>query len=1163
MSGSVPARPAPRRSLSRRLILLRQRLLRSDNILITVLAVAMTLSAVAVFQATRAADEAGDLLDEARVVATEASRQVGYLQTLVDHDLDVMRTLCTAEVQRDVARVTYLSEQPDLPALVTAGLTLDGLRPLLLGDQDAKCTADGESGYAMQRAAERLESRQSDFASSGSDGSDLEEQAAIYHRDEAFLMTAGFLFAVVVAAIIAIDQFGSRSTRPSRMRSRAVHRWQYGMLLAGAIALPIGVVLLVVFAVDPELTALILVALAVILIAEWAWLRRPRPEPVAGPPDAPAPRRSARPQWWAEMIGAVALVAFTASAVGLSLAAIQEREAYARADREGFVALDLQRVGQQQALRALASLSFIAQMDAAEVTARQLSESESSVVISPSDADPAAAAALREVVDERLRAADQDLRAQSAETLTADSNPDCAASTAGEAPLPSALLEELGSDPDSVLWYVLDQQVPSRACDVMSSLSRQEARIWSAHGSTFTVALVVLGLAAFLLALAASSERSHRSARTLLLIGGVGAGLGIAIALVPLPDLVVGTGVPRSDTAQLFGDRLAASEADSCAAGEGLDEAIATFDGYGPAFVGRAFAKDCESALHTWPAFSPQIDADETRPIIADLERAVALGPVTPPLQGNLGWFFILHGIENGDAGSVQRGLELTEEALDGMESDPGSTGSGIHITRFNRALALAALGSRDEALQAYLEAERCLDAAAECDGGGLMDTGVADDARLGALADLELLGDAEDLDAYRTAVLGVQPARGPGIALGESRFDVFPQELQIDVIDATGLYDAKVVWYYRPDDSVAWGVLIEASARTMRGGGHLDFPVPAGWLLESGEYRADVYIAGHRREFQTSYQSDGGLARYESQRLGVSVVVPEEWTEWWDDGVEWHLGPDQYTGVTVRRVEGMVPQDVGPYLEESLRTWWVTAADQGLSDVATPWLFGLPHVIVKESADVDGDGAPDLVEAAALSPYASQWGCGGALFDVRVKSAPGWPAAWRMYDSIALERPLDGLPPRDDVLEADGISMAVPPWWDAAIRPAGSTGDLFSAKDCAGGANLVLSTDVYEGALSTYVDESVAYYEQAPEEFPDFELESRTPLAVAGADSGELLVFTWQPEGYPEPLRQWQMFGMRGTTVAYGTISTYAADEEYYAPDIAVILPSMAMTDP
>ena len=140
---------------------------------------------------------------------------------------------------------------------------------------------------------------------------------------------------------------------------------------------------------------------------------------------------------------------------------------------------------------------------------------------------------------------------------------------------------------------------------------------------------------------------------------------------------------------------------------------------------------------------------------------------------------------------------------------------------------------------------------------------------------------------------------------------------------------------------------------------------------------------------------------------------------------------------------------------------------------------------------------------------------------------------------------------------------MAVPPWWDAAIRPAGSTGDLFSAKDCAGGANLVLSTDVYEGELSTYVDESVAYYDRAPEEFPDFELESRTPLDVAGADAAELLVYTWLPEGYPEPLRQWQMYAMRGTTIAYGTITTYAADQEYYAADIAVILPSMAMTDP
>ncbi|HEX5729792.1 hypothetical protein, partial [Microbacterium sp.] len=278
MGDSASTAPAPRRSFRRRLILLGQRILRSDHILITVIAVSMSLSAVAVYQATRAADEAGDLLDQVRIVSAEASRQVGYLQTLVDHDLDVLRSYCAAEVQRDVARVTYLSETPDLPALVTANLTLDGLRPLLLGDRDAECTAEEGQGYLTQRAAERLDSRQSDFVSDASNGSALAAQAAVLHRDEAFLMTAGFLFAFVVAGIIAIDQFSSRGTRPSRLRTRTVHRWQYGMLVAGAIAFVVGVVLLVVFAVDPVLTAVILGALALIVLAEWIWLRRGRPQ---------------------------------------------------------------------------------------------------------------------------------------------------------------------------------------------------------------------------------------------------------------------------------------------------------------------------------------------------------------------------------------------------------------------------------------------------------------------------------------------------------------------------------------------------------------------------------------------------------------------------------------------------------------------------------------------------------------------------------------------------------------------------------------------------------------------------------------------------------------------------------------------------------------------
>ena len=64
----APARPARQRTIGRRLLLLGQHILHHDNILITVIAVAMTLSAVAVYQATRAADEASDLLDQSRIV---------------------------------------------------------------------------------------------------------------------------------------------------------------------------------------------------------------------------------------------------------------------------------------------------------------------------------------------------------------------------------------------------------------------------------------------------------------------------------------------------------------------------------------------------------------------------------------------------------------------------------------------------------------------------------------------------------------------------------------------------------------------------------------------------------------------------------------------------------------------------------------------------------------------------------------------------------------------------------------------------------------------------------------------------------------------------------------------------------------------------------------
>ena len=70
------------------------------------------------------------------------------------------------------------------------------------------------------------------------------------------------------------------------------------------------------------------------------------------------------------------------------------------------------------------------------------------------------------------------------------------------------------------------------------------------------------------------------------------------------------------------------------------------------------------------------------------------------------------------------------------------------------------------------------------------------------------------------------------------------------------------------------------------------------------------------------------------------------------------------------------------------------------------------------------------------------------------------------------------------------------------------------------------------------------------------------TPGRMARAWA-EMLVDTWLPEGYTEPLRDWDIYAMRGTTVAYADITTSAADLDYYRDALDIILPSMSMTDP
>jgi hypothetical protein len=133
-----------------------------ETVLVTLMVITTALSAFSVWQATRASDEADDVGAQARVVQTDTVRESSYLQTLVDHDLNVLRTYCASLVERDVAVATLTSKQPDISGVVAGDLTLRALLPLLRGDApatpcpDGQPATDGRFGYSIQRAQQSV-----------------------------------------------------------------------------------------------------------------------------------------------------------------------------------------------------------------------------------------------------------------------------------------------------------------------------------------------------------------------------------------------------------------------------------------------------------------------------------------------------------------------------------------------------------------------------------------------------------------------------------------------------------------------------------------------------------------------------------------------------------------------------------------------------------------------------------------------------------------------------------------------------------------------------------------------------------------------------------------------------------------------------------------------
>jgi tetratricopeptide (TPR) repeat protein len=1132
-----------------------------ETVLVTLMVITTALSAFSVWQATRASDEADDVGAQARVVQTDTVRESSYLQTLVDHDLNVLRTYCASLVERDVAVATLTSKQPDISGVVAGDLTLRALLPLLRGDApatpcpDGQPATDGRFGYSIQRAQQSVTPEQASELEGPAVGqaASLTARAARLASQERWLMTAGLVFAIALLGLIMIDVLADRPKRPAGLRDQTVRRSRHSSLAVATASLLLGAAILAWWA--DRLYLLGISAVLALLIAARA--RTAVPPAFGGFLRFPA-RLRGQPHWWAEVLGVLTLVAFSAAALGLSLVTVRERQLRAESERQQVAAQQLLQTNERAALRDLAAVAQLAILDSQVAAANQEQATDDANMLS----------ARREIVAERDQAIEASVRKALAELSAGGSDTACpsAPSVARSA---DDLLEEGRDRPQVFAAYVSAQQQAVRACDILTALTRDEATGWASRASIFTVALVILGLAGFLLALAADPDRSRHNARWLLGFGGLGMVLGAAFA-VSVPLRAIGDAqLSKHSTRVEFSKEVAAGRYQACdKAIATLDRAIGRLDSYGPAFAARATARLCAAAvMPNGPAISSELQKDAVPLVIDDLRRAVRLGPVSPALRADLGWARLLRGLRGGPGADrdLREGLRLSQAATEALEVTQSEVLQGnlsstwtIHRMRFNVALAHAALDNREAAQGAYERAVRCLDPEARCPGGGLAEQQWREQEALTALGDLELVADSRRMDRYREIIVGsLNPGSPAGPGWNGAQLNIFAQEVQVSGREGDPPKSA-VIWYYRPNDKVAWGVLQAPSLKTLHVGDNLNHPVAAEQLLPAGQYRADLYAGGTKT---ASLLHAGALpatySRRSSPQLRMSVVVPNTWTTRAEtEGVEWSLGPSPTSGLAIRRKEGVTPDaEMTTYLRAQLDQWinerfnrQTTGKDQ---PPESQYFLGMPYRLVRSYDELN------INAAAAFTPYASSPGCGGTLI-MGISGGTGVTPedVGPVFDSVVLDEAPTKLPSIENPHRSGHFSIAVPKGWDATARPPGGTGNMFNTKHCETGTNVLVDERDRE-SVASFAKRSLKEFRQ-PGAFPKFKLYRQRSIKVPGSSEALELEFSWQSEN--GLVWQRQVYATNETTLVFLTFTTHWENVDRFKRDADRIVRSFRL---
>ncbi len=1106
--------------------------------LIVILAVASAVfSGVAFWESSRLGNDSDDLVTRTRYAQVEEDQRRSTLQAGIAHDLRVSQRCRTAEHLRDDALVHYSQsfEERDLAELVDAELERVTLESLGTVPYEQVCAPFNESTlsriFAVEETGQRL--------FEASDPATLRAASERLGDAEKLAVAATVVFALALLALALAEQ----AVRASLLRR---------CLAVAAVSLAAGFALIIgstwvskQIPVTAMLVAgtsgLVMAVLGALVISERPRVRQWRYRLGFG----------GRVILLAEVLGAVSVVALTLSAWGFTASSVGERDAIAEADALTSQARRALQLGQESTLASLDFMQELAELEprapeAVHEWAERASEMWNNEqgawerLVEEQASDPAAPGTgrdcLNHITTEVVLPWRSHLSGRDAPGIDDQQGP---------VPFPRAVLIEFRDDPGIVSQLVSATASGSTVCSTQAAIVSQRGLGWGDRALDFAVAIVVLGLAGFLFALAASRDIPATPQHWVLSAAVVGLTAGSLLVLgawlsappiVPDDRLEEGSlAFARSHTALMNGDcDLARREAEVAA------DALAHFPA---AQTNKGYAAFCR-ADGDW-LLTPDLPDHQRQIALEQFEHAaVELGE--DGAMADLGWMYILQGLNRQADGEpsdaiLQRGADLTREALIADPARPWVC--------FNWAFVALAAGDVALARERYAEVVSALRGVPLPDGEcrlSRMHSSDQDRFKLLALSDLELLPEELPLDDFREMIVsGGDDGTAAGNDLGSELWslDVFPQEIQLSAEDED-TDEFAAIWYHRSGEDEPWSLMARPSFTTLVPGYHTG-PQEVEAVLPDGEYRVDLYfggriaerveVTGDRWASRDLVSSD--FRRVEFADLGVSAVVPDDWevaSSEWGRSVEYagKRGQAEFPGrVEFRRQDGASLQDMraqvvewsGRSIEEFLDEdkWYLGIVDylvahphQGLYVGA-----GNEQYLITENPDffpVDHETCPGrtlMTQVVAEEPAVADtiwWSQGTAVTPFTVTA-----------EEIGLAGSYDG----------PALSVQIPEGWTAAACP-GS----FAARAPDGEANFLVSHEDSSQPLSDHLAEALRTYE-ADADFRDFNLLDRRAVTLSNGVPGEQITFSWTAEG--SRVQQTQLYAVAGGRVYYLTFTT------------------------